>query len=58
MNQFIITGYKLKVAGDDPDVGIYFEQVGGTLKLPGVRGKADPGRKCRTECGILTMYPF
>ncbi|MDR2702064.1 MAG: DUF4469 domain-containing protein [Spirochaetaceae bacterium] len=33
MNQFIITGYKLKVAGDDPEVGIYFEQVGGPTKL-------------------------
>jgi hypothetical protein len=33
MNQFIITGYKLKIAGDDPEVGIYFEQVGGATKL-------------------------
>ena len=33
MGQFVITGYKLKVAGDHPDVGVYFEMVGGPAKL-------------------------
>jgi len=34
MSQFIMTGYRLKVEGDHPDVGIYFQQVtGGTTKL-------------------------
>ncbi|MDR0472129.1 MAG: DUF4469 domain-containing protein [Treponema sp.] len=33
MNQFIITGHKLKVAGDHPGIGIYFEQKDGPAKL-------------------------
>jgi len=33
MGMFIITGYKIKVEGDRPDVGVYFEQVGGTQKI-------------------------
>jgi hypothetical protein len=33
MGMFSITGYRLKVEGDHPDVGVYFEQVGGTAKL-------------------------
>jgi hypothetical protein len=43
MNQFIMTGYKLKVAGDDPGVGVYFEQVGGSTKLIGVFPAGPPG---------------
>jgi hypothetical protein len=30
---FAITGYKLKVEGDHPDVGVYLELVGATAKL-------------------------
>jgi hypothetical protein len=30
---FAITGYKLKVEGDHPDVGVYLEMVGGPAKL-------------------------
>jgi hypothetical protein len=44
MNQFIITGYKLKVAGDDPNVGVYFEQVGGALKLKASLAENTPSR--------------
>ena len=33
MGQFVITGYKLKVDGDNPDVGVYFEQVDGLAKI-------------------------
>ena len=28
MGEFILTGYKLKVAGDSPDVGVYFQHEG------------------------------
>jgi len=27
MNEFIITGYKLKVAGEDPSVGVFFQNT-------------------------------
>jgi len=33
MNQFVITGYKLKVAGDNPDVGVYLVQTDGTVTV-------------------------
>ena len=33
MGMFSITGYKLKVGGDHPDVGVYFEMVDGPPKL-------------------------
>jgi hypothetical protein len=33
MGMFTLTGYKLKVEGDHPDVGVYFEQIGGTTKV-------------------------
>ena len=33
MGMFIITGYKIKVEGDHPDCGVYFEQVGGPTKI-------------------------
>ena len=33
MGMFSVTGYKLKLAGDHPDVGVYFEMVGGPAKL-------------------------
>jgi hypothetical protein len=33
MNLFTITGERLKVAGDSPEVGIYFEQQDGPAKL-------------------------
>jgi len=32
-NMFVLTGYKLKVAGDHPDVGVWFKQVDGPAKL-------------------------
>ena len=27
MNEFIITGYKLKVAGDSPEIGVFFKNT-------------------------------
>ncbi|MDR0475053.1 MAG: DUF4469 domain-containing protein [Treponema sp.] len=33
MNLFVITGERLKVAGDHPDIGVYFEQQDGPAKL-------------------------
>jgi len=32
-NMCVLTGYKLKVAGDHPDVGVWFEQTDGPAKL-------------------------
>jgi hypothetical protein len=29
LGMFIITGYKIKIEGDHPDVGLYFQQVTG-----------------------------
>jgi len=51
MNQFIINGYKLKVAGDDPEVGVYFEQVGGAIKLK-VTSLAE-----NTSSKLIGMFP-
>ncbi len=31
LGMFIITGYKIKIEGDHPDVGLYFQQVGGSV---------------------------
>jgi hypothetical protein len=33
MNLFVMTGERLKVAGDHPDIGVYFEQQDGPAKL-------------------------
>jgi hypothetical protein len=33
MNMFILTGERLKVDGDHPDIGVYFEQQDGPAKL-------------------------
>jgi len=51
MNQFILTGYKLKVAGDHPDVGVYFEQVDGPTRLK-VSSLAE-----NTSSKLIGMFP-
>jgi hypothetical protein len=48
---FTITGYKLKVEGDLPDVGVYFEQQGGPAKLRA--GKLAEN----TQSKIISTFP-
>jgi hypothetical protein len=33
MNIFTITGDRIKIAGDNPEVGLYFEQTDGPAKI-------------------------
>jgi hypothetical protein len=44
MNQFVITGYKLKVAGDDPEAGVYFVMPGTTVSLKAGLAENTPSR--------------
>jgi hypothetical protein len=41
-NQFVITGYKIKIEGDDPEAGIYFKSVsgGGVYQVSGLAENA------------------
>jgi hypothetical protein len=48
---FAITGYKLKVEGGHPDVGVYFEQQGGIAKLRA--GKLAEN----TQSKIISAFP-
>jgi hypothetical protein len=48
---FAITGYKLKVEGDSPDVGVYFEQQGGIAKLKAAHLAEN------TQSKIISAFP-